>query len=460
MRFGVRNVYYLRISASTVIPLYLYLDERHVEWMSERVLQHVLADLRPQILQKLIDEADAQLGPGGPANAKRGSVDVHRGDTYQFGYFLRKMEPHSVLIKTRHFVPAPDPPPPAVKEPSKAPSPEPSTQKRRKRPAKKPSRAKNTKRPKTKGKQRARDTDEEDEPMVISSDDDEDQISASPSVPAPPRRSARARKLVAGGYHENEDINLDEQPEIADGDGDVEMVVPNEEPIVRPIEPGDHPLPSGLDDASLITIDEAEDTPTVPVKHEVAEPALSELPPTDITVESPLEIVAEFNTPAIEPALVPDETDSKQKLQLQLRYQGFNIQGRCLCVIVEPYPPIRAPSRAPSLTPMGLVGPRARSIAPPDFVPSGASQRERTPLFLPEYDRERTETPAPSMFPRSLPPVPLFYESAPREDSDDEGGSMLSFSQVLRSHQAITVEDDDEMDGSVLFGDADERKEM
>jgi hypothetical protein len=25
----------------------LYLDERHLDWMSDRVLQHVLADLRP-----------------------------------------------------------------------------------------------------------------------------------------------------------------------------------------------------------------------------------------------------------------------------------------------------------------------------------------------------------------------------------------------------------------------------
>lgn len=65
MRFLTRNLYYLRISATTVLPLYvsparaseggpqpeeylqLYLDERHVDWMSERVLQHVLADLRP-----------------------------------------------------------------------------------------------------------------------------------------------------------------------------------------------------------------------------------------------------------------------------------------------------------------------------------------------------------------------------------------------------------------------------
>jgi hypothetical protein len=27
----------------------LYLDERHTEWMSDRVLQHVLEDLRPRL---------------------------------------------------------------------------------------------------------------------------------------------------------------------------------------------------------------------------------------------------------------------------------------------------------------------------------------------------------------------------------------------------------------------------
>ena len=111
--------------------------------MSERILQHVLEDLRPRcvslyvsraensthtqcrllgsILAKLTDEADATLGQGGPANAKRSVVDVHRGgnvldvcvsilrslifvlalETYQFGYFLRKTDPHSVLIKVR-----------------------------------------------------------------------------------------------------------------------------------------------------------------------------------------------------------------------------------------------------------------------------------------------------------------------------------------------------------------------
>ena len=58
-------------------------------------------------------------GPGGSAHAKKASVAVHRGgtfqrihealddkrdmtllvDTYQFAYFFRKNEPHAVLIK-------------------------------------------------------------------------------------------------------------------------------------------------------------------------------------------------------------------------------------------------------------------------------------------------------------------------------------------------------------------------
>lgn len=65
MAFHTRNAYYLRVSSNNVLPLYvsdsmddqqnatlmahaqLYLDERHLEWMSDKVLQHVLADIRP-----------------------------------------------------------------------------------------------------------------------------------------------------------------------------------------------------------------------------------------------------------------------------------------------------------------------------------------------------------------------------------------------------------------------------
>jgi len=45
--FTTRNLFYLKISKDIVLPLYVYLDQQHVHWMSDRVLQCVLRDLKP-----------------------------------------------------------------------------------------------------------------------------------------------------------------------------------------------------------------------------------------------------------------------------------------------------------------------------------------------------------------------------------------------------------------------------
>ncbi|KAK7695918.1 hypothetical protein QCA50_000557 [Cerrena zonata] len=99
-----------------------------------------------------------------------------------------------------------------------------------------------------------------------------------------------------------------------------------------------------------------------------------------------------------------DEEEQKPKPILKLSYEGFNVNGKCLCVIVEPYPPLPAVRH---------------------FVPSGgAAQRARTPLFLPGYDdeRDRSETPAPFAGPqRNLPPVPLFLDDPEDNEDDDDG---------------------------------------
>ena len=72
-----------------------------------------------RIIPKLLSEHDAYVGVGSaPANAKRGTVDVHRSgalfsilsineitsnylllDNYQFAFFFRYAEPHAVVIK-------------------------------------------------------------------------------------------------------------------------------------------------------------------------------------------------------------------------------------------------------------------------------------------------------------------------------------------------------------------------
>jgi hypothetical protein len=161
---------------------------------------------------------------------------------------------------------------------------------------------------------------------------------------------------------------------------------------------------------------------------------------------------------------IEDEDEKKDKLALKLKYQGFNIFGRCLCVVVEPWPPIRSATRAPSVMPLTNEALRGSTIAPPDFVPSKDNQRARTPLFLPEFDRDRSMTPVPFPRAKTLPPVPLFND--PTTNSDDDGyGSddLMIFSQALNTAGGMHVaaaDDDDEMDGAVLFGDADEVREF
>ncbi|KZT20408.1 hypothetical protein NEOLEDRAFT_1075785 [Neolentinus lepideus HHB14362 ss-1] len=403
MPFRARNLFYLRISKSDVIPLYLYLDERHIEWMSDRVLQHVLADLRPLIGPKMKAESQLTEGPSG----KKGIVDVYRGDFYQFAYFFRGMEPHSVILKTRNFVAAPDRPKGQMLP---SPSPEPARQSERGTKRKKSCASLKQK---AKGKERARTRDInedeledfESEEDVISGDDDADYT--------PRHRSSRARRRPKRTTQEAIEV----EDNFVDDADDTQMIEgTNQELIVK---------------------EETEDVlPATPA-------------PDGHSQESSTTIVINV-----------DEEESKPKPILQLRYKGFSISGRYLCVIVEPWPPIRSASRAPSLAPLQSTGLRRPSIAPPDFVPS-TGLRERTPLFLPDDDRG--ETPAPFLNSRVLPPVPAFNDPAP--DQSIEGydeSDMMAFSQVLHSAgdlRGIEVDDDD-IDGAVLFGDADETREL
>ncbi len=47
MGYRHRNLLHLRISSHVILPLYLYLDDRHTSWMTDEILQRVVADLRP-----------------------------------------------------------------------------------------------------------------------------------------------------------------------------------------------------------------------------------------------------------------------------------------------------------------------------------------------------------------------------------------------------------------------------
>ncbi|KAG2141794.1 uncharacterized protein EDB93DRAFT_1229731 [Suillus bovinus] len=467
--FSVRNAYYLRVSASSVIPLYLYLDERHVDWMSDTVLQHVLADLRPLVLPKLQAEKDIHFGPGA-SSGRKGAVDVHRGETYQAAFFFQKTEPHNVIIKltrlycfqtppdtlqTRSFVPAP---PPAFK----ANIPPSQPEKFKTRSGKRKGRASENKdaraasgRKKRKMKGRARGySDEEDEEVeeVISLSDGDSETEkipgASRETPATTRRSQRMRKVSVGGYREDVEDSLDISP---DEPSDVEMAV-----LMETTQQDEVPAEQ-LSDHDVLVMDHSTETSTT-VKQEDTENSLESTMETTLDPETVV-ITSEPSRPFIE---IDDEDDKKDKLALKLKYQGFNIFGRCLCVVVEPWPPIRSATRAPSTMPLTNEALRGSTIAPPDFVPSNNNQRARTPLFLPEFDRGRSLTPAPFPRAKTLPPVPLFNDSA--SDSDDDGcDDLMIFSQALNAAGGMHVaaaDDDDEIDGAVLFGDADEVREF
>lgn len=415
MPFRSRNPYYLRISEKNVLPVYLYLDERHLDWMSDLILQHVLSDLRPHILPKLKAETDTHSG-----STKKATVDTYRGESYQFCYFFRKTEPHSLILKTRHFVAAPPKkrstmPPPSIPSASK-----PQRSKRKAAATKEKNHHNIRKKRKTKGKGKAQAQQEE---LEMSSSDEQDDTQ---DGTLQPRRSGTITNLPEGGYRETNDDLGTEAAEEQNVDDDMAGDVLDDSTALS----STRPVPVGENETDRMEVDR-QDEPTSTLEIEI-------------------------------------EEDEKPKPMLQLRYQGFSIYGHCLCIVVEPWPPIRSVSRAPSVL---AATPRLRgtSIDTTDFISTAeSSARARTPLFLPDdTDRERSETAAPSQSHKSLPPVPSFrdtnFQSGDLDDSDE--GGMMEFSQVLNGagdFRAGAADDDEDMEGAgaAFFGDADEAREF
>lgn len=79
MSFKPRNSFYLRISATTVLQLLLYLDARHVDFMTADILERVLSALKPRIVQKL----GAELS--NTKNKKRKEADSEKVDVFRGG---------------------------------------------------------------------------------------------------------------------------------------------------------------------------------------------------------------------------------------------------------------------------------------------------------------------------------------------------------------------------------------
>ena len=92
--YSTRNALYLRVSTYKVIPLFLYLDERHVNWMSDDILDSVVEDLKDK-MQSLLAVT---------RGTKKHRVHVERGEGYQYCYFLRNSsKTEVVLLKVRPY---------------------------------------------------------------------------------------------------------------------------------------------------------------------------------------------------------------------------------------------------------------------------------------------------------------------------------------------------------------------
>lgn len=273
---------------------------------------------------------------------------------------------------------------------------------------------------KTKGKGKAQAQQEE---LEMSSSDEQDDTQ---DGTLQPRRSGTITNLPEGGYRETNDDLGTEAAEEQNVDDDMAGDVLDDSTALS----STRPVPVGENETDRMEVDR-QDEPTSTLEIEI-------------------------------------EEDEKPKPMLQLRYQGFSIYGHCLCIVVEPWPPIRSVSRAPSVL---AATPRLRgtSIDTTDFISTAeSSARARTPLFLPDdTDRERSETAAPSQSHKSLPPVPSFrdtnFQSGDLDDSDE--GGMMEFSQVLNGagdFRAGAADDDEDMEGAgaAFFGDADEAREF
>ncbi|CAE6422674.1 unnamed protein product [Rhizoctonia solani] len=409
MSFQNRNLYHLRVNKHTILPLYLYLDEKHVDWMTRSVLNEIIADLKPLIGPKLVKESHvgaSGLSASAAKKAGQSVVEVHRGENYQFAYFLKPAESYDLLIKARDFVAVNAPPDPFELPREKSPTPGLPNRRAPKNKKKRGPKAKSRVKATAAARKRKRvESDEEDAEMSDTWSDldeeippsDDDQADILPPKAAPKRRSTRLKS--APQLHDVDEEMRDEN----------DIGPPNTQdqsvPVVK-LEPDD-----AADLENLLTIGADDEVISAPLSQ-------SPRPPSD--------------------TLVVEQEEEKPKQQLQLAYTGYMIPSRCLCVIAEPWPALPTPAQL------------ASQVTKSRSKPAISSSPSR-PLFRPESDDE-DEVSGARVQRRS--PTPEF-------DSDDEEARLRMFSQMINNvgerRSGLAVRGAmDEFEDDALYGDADE----
>ncbi|BGP28408.1 hypothetical protein JCM10296v2_000140 [Rhodotorula toruloides] len=282
--FRPRQSSYLRISATAVLQMILYLEPAHVDWMNNSVLERMLFALKDRIPLKLQQE-----GQGKSKGKEKTHVDVFRGADYQMAFFFRRSgDKHVVLLKDKH-----------VTYTTRSPTSTAATPAPR----------------------------------------------ASSTTPAPAPRSKRTRTAS---------LNIRDSPPLSAG---------RDEPTSKRRALFRDGEGSEADDDVIIVKDEPVDEG-------------EGLPP-------------DWAEGATGEAEVKPEIDQDVKPALKVHYRGFNIFGRTLVVIVEPYPP---------LDPKGLARPRLLNTEIRQLSASVAPESYRQSLSARPLGRSRgsiSVTPAP-----------------------------------------------------------------
>lgn len=150
---------------------------------------------------------------------------------------------------------------------------------------------------------------------------------------------------------------------------------------------------------------------------------------------------------------------------MQVSYQGLTVTEKCLCIIMEPLTGNRTSHfRQRTLEETGVASTTTQKQRDRINTLSSSEQqgRERTPLFLPDLDLERS-TPAtfaesPSVIQRSI--AEFGWTSSLREEEGEESG-LHTFGETLNSigdDVGGDIDDDDDDEGEAFLGDADDRK--
>ncbi|KAJ3326571.1 hypothetical protein HDU76_012811 [Blyttiomyces sp. JEL0837] len=90
-RFSVRNVYYLTVAPNRVLQLVLFMKAEFTSWFTEELFEHVLAALKPLVINKFKREEVAK---------EKGLADVYRCPSFRFAYYVKPLDiRHTVLCK-------------------------------------------------------------------------------------------------------------------------------------------------------------------------------------------------------------------------------------------------------------------------------------------------------------------------------------------------------------------------